>query len=286
MITKPDKTESAHQYISSTTFPTEDDLNYDHTFGKARPLKIWRRSIVAKNKQSRSKHIVDTIIPNSILNPPLSKNPCSDLPSSDSTFLLTRNLEKNHINERGVNIDCIRRDDSNIHGYFGSTPDNIRKYSANTKINSNYHQNYKNYLQNRCLLYDQHSHYTKRDGVTYFDANGNPIPASDSTTGSQTFQMTTCNNNNCFTTQKPSNTKFNTRGAVSGSSRLHRLATDTRTQNANSLRMAFNKQQHGLFITSTDTPMIEKKKIGLFTNPVYRIGNRSISCNQYRCSTT
>lgn len=171
----------------------------------------------------------------------------------------------------------------NIKKICGTPENNVIKYSANTNLSQAYYSDSKAYLKARCKLYTQKLSTIEISGNEYIDSDGNPIPPSNSSTGSQVFQTNNCpypyqngKNNNCNTTiYKRSNAQFATQGAVDNGTRLAKLKYDTITLNGNSFRSAWGDsaanagKYHGdfngiapYFIKSKYTPPLAWRRRG------------------------
>ena len=165
----------------------------------------------------------------------------------------------------------------NIKKVCGTPENNVIKYSANTNLSQSYYTDSRAYLKSRCKLYSQKLSVEPISGINYVDSNGNAIPPSDSSTGSQNFRTNNCawpyqngTKNGCTTTiYKRSNSQFATQGAVDNGTRLAKLKYDTITSNGNSFRSAWGDaaanagKYHGpYFIKSKYTPPLTWRRRG------------------------
>ena len=109
--------------------------------------------------------------------------------------------------------------------------------SGITLLNKNYFSDTKAYLQSRCQTYDQKLSTTPIPGNSYINSTTHqPIPPSDSPTGSQVYYTENCSkkcetiNSVVRTIYKPNNQQYSQQGSVSSSSRLTRLKNNTITK--------------------------------------------------------
>lgn len=133
--------------------------------------------------------------------------------------------------------------------------------------------NYSNltYLKSKCSTYEQ-----LLTGISN-DVN-------DKTKRSTLECATGCNNNNSINfTYKPNNEKFSQQGAVSSSSRIHRLKYDTITNNAASFKSAYGSSaaNAGKYRTYGGSPYFIKSKIDNNCNnrPLMGYRQKSQVCN-------
>jgi hypothetical protein len=130
-----------------------------------------------------------------------------------------------------------------------NTPENNIIKSAVTLLSKSYYSDNRAYLKSRCKLYNQKQSFQEMDGIIYIDDKGNPIPPSNSPTGTQNYRTNNCawpyqngTKNACTKTiYKPSNAQFATQGAVDNGTRLAKLKYDTITKNGASFRTAFGE---------------------------------------------
>ena len=111
--------------------------------------------------------------------------------------------------------------------------------------NEAYHSYSRDKLNSRCQTYEQNISTNKAPGGVYFDAQGIPLWPNDSPNGPQVFspinfEKLRLYNKPCIsqTIYKPSNVGFAKQGAVSGSTRLKKLVSDTMTMNGSSFYSA------------------------------------------------
>jgi hypothetical protein len=160
--------------------------------------------------------------------------------------------------------------------------------SAVTLLNKNYYSDTKGYLQSRCQTYDQKLSTTPIPGNSYINSTTHePIPPSDSPTGSQVYYTENCskkcttNNSRVTTIYKPNNQQYSQQGAVDSSSRLTRLKYNTITKNGNSFKTAWGQQgaNAGRYQGTSDAPYFLKSKYQVCV-PQHRDGNKTTSCIQ------
>ena len=141
--------------------------------------------------------------------------------------------------------------------YIGCCPENNIIRPARTNISKAYNSSTKQYLQSRCMTYDQKLSVNKIPGDNYPDTSENT---------NNSYATNSCPQNgskSCNTTiYKPNNTQFATQGAVSSSTRLLKLQVDTITKNGNSLRSAWGDEgaNAGKYQGTSVTPYFLKNK--------------------------
>jgi hypothetical protein len=108
-------------------------------------------------------------------------------------------------------------------------------------------------LETRCQTYGQNISMTKAPGCVYFDAQGIPLWPNNLRNGPQVvapinYEPTRLYNKPCLseTIYKPNNIGFGRQGAVSGSTRLKKLVSDTMTMNGSSFYSAKGAQEANL----------------------------------------
>ena len=156
-----------------------------------------------------------------------------------------------------------------------------------TLLNNNYIDT-KAYLQSRCQTYDQKLSTTPIPGNSYINSTTHqPIPPSDSPTGSQVYYTENCSkkcetiNSVVRTIYKPNNQQYSQQGSVSSSSRLTRLKNNTITKNGNSFKTAWGQQgaNAGRYQGTSDSDYFLKTK-NQECVPQHRNGNKTTSCIQ------
>ena len=156
--------------------------------------------------------------------------------------------------------------DTNYHIYTGvfdsncvaCNPEaNVIKSGIATQSQS-YYGSTSQYLESRCRTYAQRESTTKVPGGTYYPSATNNIPFTflypdDDPRGPQVYEPKNCANpkiynynplntppnNYCSTIYKPNNPQFARQGAVSGSTRIQKLKSDTITSNGFSYYSAY-----------------------------------------------
>ena len=108
-------------------------------------------------------------------------------------------------------------------------------------------------LETRCQTYEQNISTNKEPGCVYFDAQGIPLWPNDARNGPQVvapvnYQPIRLFNKPCLseTIYKPNNIGFAKQGAVSGSTRLKKLVSDTTTLNGSSFYSARGAEEANL----------------------------------------
>jgi len=227
---------------------------------KARPLKIWRRTLNGNNSGGRSAIGMPMDIPGGSVYLG-NKDPCDD-----------NNKRVTFINNIDQGSNC-----ENCH------PEAKVIKSASTIVNKKYYTDSRAYLQSRCKTYKQNQGTGVRvEGGTYFDANNNAINPSNSSSGPPFYDSTTCNmvcdNKPKTIIYKPNNKNYSTQGAVSSGTRLLRLKVDTMNTNANSLS-AFGEgaKNAGRYSSNSNAIYILKSKQNKCI-PYRRTGSKK-ACN-------
>ena len=224
------------------THPGDDHNPSKGCFGRARPIRHWRKQLhpIAKNGTSRSGMSMSMDSPGAaVLFSKVSKDEtncktCTD--SKKGTTILT------HIAHPGHCLHCPE-DTSNISTCCNSKK-SIRRTantriplhntnSSNSSILNNYYPSNKNYLYAKCKTYNQ-----------------NLGGAVDGTVSlGNMYASLTCPNGACGNSSstsnkpmhvfKPNNAQFQVQGAVSSSDRITRLKLNTIQTNAASFHNAF-----------------------------------------------
>jgi 6-phosphogluconolactonase (cycloisomerase 2 family) len=159
--------------------------------------------------------------------------------------------------------------------------------SGITLLKKDYYSDTKAYLQSRCQTYEQKLSTTQIPGNNYINSiTHQPIPPSDSPTGSQVYYTENCTkkcateNSVVRTIYKPNSQQYSQQGSVSSSSRLTRLKNNTITKNGNTFKTAWGQQgaNAGRYQGSSDSTYFLKTKIQECV-PQHRNGNKTTSCN-------
>jgi hypothetical protein len=130
--------------------------------------------------------------------------------------------------------------------------------SGITTLSQAYYSSTSEYLQSRCRTYAQRESTTKLPDGTYYPSATNNVPFTflypdNDPRGPQVYQPKNCANpkiynnnalntppnNYCSTIYKPNNPQFARQGAVSGSTRIQKLKSDTITSNGFSYYSAY-----------------------------------------------
>jgi hypothetical protein len=211
--------------------PTNNDsinlADYSSPFGKARPLKHWRKQLAHKLSSNSSKTSLQRVNkPGGLLT--RNTNSCLTFDGENMAHIKTE--------IRKVNDKCIKK--------------NIIR-SAATKISPTYYTSTSGYLHSRGLTHQQKSKVTRENSETdsknsYNTGNYNHLCSTDSKT-----------------IYKPSNSGFSTQGAVSAGDRLTRLKYNTITKNASSFTTAYGSQgaNAGRYHGSSSGPYFVKNKV-------------------------
>lgn len=156
--------------------------------------------------------------------------------------------------------------DANYHIYTGVFDSNCIACNPETNViksgivtqSQAYYGSTSQYLESRCRTYAQRESTTKLPDGTYYPSPSNNIPfiflyPNDDPRGPQVYEPKNCANpktynynslntppnNYCNTIYKPNNPQFARQGAVSGSTRLQKLKSDTITSNGFSYYSAY-----------------------------------------------
>jgi hypothetical protein len=156
--------------------------------------------------------------------------------------------------------------DTNYHIYTGvfdttcvaCNPENNVIKSGIVTQSQSYYTSITQYMESRCRTYAQRESTTKLPDGTYYPSPTNNVPfiflyPNDDPRGPQVYEPKNCANpkiynsnalntppnNYCSTIYKPNNPQFARQGAVSGSTRLQKLKSDTITSNGFSYYSAY-----------------------------------------------
>jgi len=257
---------------------------------KARPMKHWRRQLKPYYNSGRSSKLVSYMErPGATVFRGI-ENDCNCDASGNNLYIINNNKFLNspyasikpNANITGgtvYNNGYVQVGQPDASGSYQidtgiyqmknlcCTPENKVVKSAVTLLSKAYYSDSKAYLKSRCMTYDQKLSTNKLSTNTYLDAEGNVLPPSDSSTGSQVYATPNCpkaRGGNCSVTTiyKPNNTQFAQQGAVSSGTRLEKLKYDTVTKNAASFTTAFGKEgaNAGRYRTTSQGPYFLKNK--------------------------
>jgi hypothetical protein len=222
--------------------PTNNDstnlAKYSSPFGKARPLKQWRKQLAPHLSSRSSKTTFDRVDkPGGLLT--RNTNSCLTFDDENMAHIKTEIRKVN-------NSNCTYGKDS----YGRCLKKNITR-SASTKVSPTYYTSTSGYLYSRGLTHEQKSKVTRDNSDTtsknsYNTGNYNELCSTDTKT-----------------IYKPSNSGFSTQGAVSAGDRLTRLKYNTITKNASSFTTAYGSQgaNAGKYHSSTSGPYFVKNKV-------------------------
>jgi len=245
----------------------------------ARPIKHWRKQLVPAANSGISKN-AGVGMPMDIPGGSVylgARVDCSNCPVNLAELIPTT---------KNTKFDSYTKDPSG--NCVACNPETNIIKSAVTLLNKNYYSDTKGYLQSRCQTYDQKLSTTPIPGNSYINSTTHePIPPSDSPTGSQVYYTENCskkcttNNSRVTTIYKPNNQQYSQQGAVDSSSRLTRLKYNTITKNGNSFKTAWGQQgaNAGRYQGTSDAPYFLKSKYQVCV-PQHRDGNKTTSCIQ------
>ena len=228
--------------------PSNSDnlTNYSSPFGKARPLKHWRKQL---NPPLSSRSSRTTLARINAPGGSITRNSNSCLTCGEDNVAQIKTeigkvLTSNCTYSRDDDGTCISK--------------KIRR-SASTTISPTYYTSNSGYLHSRGKTYNQKIKITSEDtdssiSNSYFVGNTNYKTCVDG--GVTTYKKAT-------TIYKPSNSGFAVQGAVSAGDRLTRLKYNTITRNGASFKSAFGSQaaNAGRYHGSTAAPYFVKSKI-------------------------
>jgi len=235
-----------------------EPIGYIGSFGKARPIKHWRKQLNPRVESGRGRAGVgmpmDTPGGSVYLGDVKSNTDCITCADPKTSFAegIKENIVRTNIAILKPKASDEFYDSSNNRIVcVACNPENNIIRSATTLLSKSYYTDTKAYLKSRCLLYDQKLSTTKIPTTIY----STPCPTgcgliiiepSDSPTGTQVRYtqncQQNCNNKPGTTIYKPSNSQYAMQGAVSSSSRIDRLKYNTITQNGASFRAAWGDE--------------------------------------------
>lgn len=276
----------------NTNGPSSDPLLYHSAFGKARPLKLWRKQLVPTANSGSSKSSLlgldkpgsSTLRSNSDCTTCLSSIPEAAISTSiqgNNSFLTTATP-----NNSTMNAGSITDTSNNIYDKCLScdaTSNRIKP--ATTVLSKKYYTSSQSYLRSRCQTYAQKAMIEKRPGIQYVDSNGIPLQPTDANNGPQVFNTASCeigcgNGKTVTTIYKPNNAKFAQQGAVSSSTRLLRLQQETIDKNGSSFLSAFGQAatNAGKYRGVDGAPYFIKSKISKCNPALYRRNGNPTAC--------
>lgn len=245
--------------------------NFTGPFGKAYPMKHWRRQLSVNGKSGKSASSISVIDRpgGSVFRGYTGDNSCSCDASGNNQFITFDNkfLQSNSKSIKpSANVSVAVDTNNNKVQNNGSiqigavdasgsyeiqtgiyntkticcTPENNVIKSAVTLLSKSYYSDSKAYLKARCKSYNQKQSINEIVSNTY----NSPIIGENSVeynTNNCTNPYQTGRNCKNTTIYKPSNAQFATQGAVDNGTRLAKLKYDTITKNGASFRSAFGE---------------------------------------------
>jgi len=217
--------------------------NYSSPFGKARPMKHWRKQLNPPLSGRSSKPTLARI-----------NAPGGSITRNSNSCLTCGDDKVAHIKteiSKVLTSKCTYSRDSN-----GKCISKKITRSASTNVSPTYYTNTSGYLHSRGKTHQQKSKVTRED--------------TDSSQENSFFvgniNHKTCANNtykNATTIYKPNNTNFGVQGAVSAGDRLTRLKYNTITKNGASFNSAYGSQgaNAGRYHGSTGAPYFVKSNV-------------------------
>lgn len=220
-----------------------DNNNLGRTYGKANPIKHWRKQLSPYYDTKSSKQISIEDFNNPSTASTRNYNIDKSKECSDNATLLTENI--NILSEyNGIKITPEIDSYTNSIKCVGGTNHITR--SASTVIKQNYYTNHKSYLDAKCKSYY---------------ANSNLGQKIDSVSYNSSKCSSTSDNCNKVIINKMSNSAFKQQGAVSASTNILRRKNNAITNNNASLKSAFGKHVVTKSITDTGYNIVFKKGI-------------------------
>ena len=247
--------------------------NYIGPFGKAYPMKHWRRqlSVNGNGRQSGRSSASISVVDRpggTVFRGYTTENGCS-CDGSGNLYITFNNkflqsdyqsikprvsipvapgTQHNNIqNNAAIQIGPVDASGSYqiqtgiyMTNRICNTPENNIIKSAVTLLSKSYYSDNKAYLKSRCKLYSQKQSIQEISGNTYdspyIENNSTEFNTNNCTNPYETGRQ--CSNT---TTYKPSNAQFAVQGAVDNGTRLAKLKYDTITKNGASFRSAFGE---------------------------------------------
>ena len=236
-------------------------------FGKANPIKHWRKQLIPTQGQSMGKVSVSQVMDRPGGSVYLAKANASHPVKCNETF--KTQLITNYLHDYNVNKNCTNKCQTDAAGKKIPlyNPQRITR-PGTTILKKNYYTTSKAYLKNRVKLFDQNQTIAPIKGVEYFlPSNDDPktyVHPTDSNSGTQVYNSTYCTdacpNPMVKVIYKPSNFGYSQQSAVSSSLRIANLQKQAITKSAKSLEENFgsysanNSRYRGI----TGAPFITK----------------------------
>jgi len=278
----------------STNGPSTNPNDYQSAFGTARPLKVWRKQLVPPNitYSSLRRVGVDQVnAPGGIVSLGDASN-CVSCVGSGNVGSTTTTVFGNYSylttetpNQFYNNATYFTDISDNIYNKcISCDPESNVIKSSTTLLSKKYYTTMGAYLQSKCRTYDQKSSPLQRSGITYVDAQGNPLWPSDSNNGPQVFNTPNCpkgcqSGATVTTIYKPNNVNFGVQGAVDSSTRLLRLKQQTVNKNGASFTSAYGQAaaNAGRYSANPVAPYFIKSKVNICQKAIYhRNGNKTM----------
>lgn len=262
-------------------------------FGKARPLKHWRKQLIPNQVNGSSKSIsIPFNYPGSYHY--LGKDNCECADSTEGNRI-TMNLDtdinnrvysKNGFKVKGPNGStvCVACNPERNIIKSGRTEKLINPVDSDTEPMRKYSHDTKSYLKSKVATYEQRLTGAKVPGIQYvISGTVQPVQPTDSNTGSQVRNSLDCspicNDNPIKIIYKPNNSQYSQQGAVSASSRIERLKLNTVNKAANSLRKPYGDAaaNSSRYSATRNAPFTIKSIDNTFRcRPIHRNGNRTL----------
>lgn len=297
-------TSYASQPRWSRPFIAEETNGDMAPFGKPRPIKHWRKQLVARTSMgpSNSSVIVPFDQPGSTVNLGVNDGQiCSCNDSLNVQTIVTRFPgNKNKTFDQGTKLNgagpngstaCIASNPESNIIRSGMTEKNINSQSETEAPTKKFSFSTQQYLRSKCRSFDQRLTGRLNPGTLYVSEDDGccikPVPYSNSDSGSQVRLSTNCPDETCDGNPvkiivKPNNRQFFQQGAVSSSSRLERLKLNTINKAASSLKKEYGSSAANAakYTQSGATPyFIKVKPVSCNPSIFHKDGQPSLQCS-------
>jgi hypothetical protein len=274
-------------------------------FGKARPIKHWRKQLVRRTNMGPSNASVSMPFDQPGSSVTIGVNAegeiCSCNDSKNVQTIIARLPgDKNKTFDQGTKLIgagpngstvCIAcNPESNIIR-SGMTEKNINSQSETEAPTKKFCFSTQQYLRSKCRLYDQRITGRLNPGTLYVSQDDGccikSVPYSDEDSGSQVRLATNCPDESCNGTPvkiivKPNNRQFFQQGAVSSSSRLERLKLNTINKAASSFKKEYGSAAANAakYTQNGATPyFIKVKPVSCNPSIFHRNGENTLQCS-------
>jgi hypothetical protein len=264
---------------------SDNAQDYISPFGKARPLKLYRKRLIPQEDSGKSSATIGQVMERPGVTVYLGGTTGQDCAICADASNSVLSIKQYY----GFTNDCNRCYKESCGDASGnpfrctrSTEGHIGYRPVSTILNKEYYASNSSYLRSRSRTYQQNLSVNPANGITY-EQDGKLLFPTDAPNGPQVYDTGTCENTTRTCNQtiyKPNNRKFMVQGAVSSSSRIERLKHDTEVSVDNSWRNSSPYMQDGSGETSkkyTATCVNNLPNRPMFDNLRIKSGNPS-SC--------